>query len=78
MKSYWQKISIHHKKIHVLAMKMVKVYTKTSPEIMKFFFQIKDQGYYFLKNERNFVIPTVKSASYGLESIWVLTYIKTL
>ena len=48
---------------------MFKVYTKTSPEIMQEVFQIKDQGDYFLRNQRDFVIPTVKSVNYGLESI---------
>ena len=32
-------------------------------------FQIKDQGDYFLRNQRDFVIRTVKSVNYGLESI---------
>ena len=48
---------------------MFKVYTKTSPEIMQEVFQIKDRGHYFLRNQRDFVIPTVRSANYGLESI---------
>ena len=48
---------------------MFKVYTKTSPEIMQEVFQIKDQGAYFLRNQRDFVIPTVKSVNNGLESI---------
>ena len=62
-------VSIHHKKIHALAIEMFKVYTKTSPEIMQEVFQIKDRGHYFLRNQRDFVIPTVKSVNYGLESI---------
>ena len=48
---------------------MFKVYTKTSPEIMQEVFQIKDQGHYFLRKQRDFVIKTVKSVNYGLESI---------
>ena len=32
-------------------------------------FQIKDQGDYFLRNQRDFVILTIKSVNYGLESI---------
>ena len=32
-------------------------------------FQIKDQGDYFLRNQRDLEIPTVKSVNYGLESI---------
>ena len=62
-------VSIHRKNIHALAIEMFKVYTKTSPEIMQEVFQIKDQGDYFLRNQRDFVIPTVKSVNYGLESI---------
>ena len=50
-------------------MEMFKVYTKTSPEIMQEVFQIKDQAAYFLRNQRDFVIPTVKSVNNGLESI---------
>ena len=48
---------------------MFKVYTKTSPEIMQEVVQIKDRGHYFLRNQRHFVIPTVNSVNYGLESI---------
>ena len=44
---------------------MLKVYPKTSPEIMQDVFQIKDQGNYFLRNQRDFMIPTVKSVKYG-------------
>ena len=32
-------------------------------------FQIKDRVHYFLRNQRDFVILTVKSVNYGLESI---------
>ena len=62
-------VSTHHKNIHALAIEMFKVYTKTSPEIMQEVFQIKDQGHYFLRNQRDFAIPTVKLLNYGLESI---------
>ena len=48
---------------------MFKVYTKTSPGIIQEVFQIKDQGRHFLRNQRDFVIPTVKSVNYGLQSI---------
>ena len=62
-------VSIHHKNIYALAIEMFKVLTKTSPKIMQDVFQIKDQEDYFLRNARDFVIPTVKSVNYGLESI---------
>ena len=62
-------VSILHKNIHALAIEMFRVYTKTSPEIMQKIFQIKNQGYHFLRNQRDFVILTVKSVNYGLESI---------
>ena len=62
-------VSIQHKNILALAIEMFKVANKTSPEIMQEVFQIKDQGYYFLKTQRDFVIPPVKSVNYGLESI---------
>ena len=48
---------------------MFNVYTETSPEIILEVFHIKDQGHYFLRNQRDFVIPTVKSVNCGLESI---------
>ena len=60
---------MHHKNIHALAIEMFKVFTKTSPGITQEVFQIKAPGYYFLRNQRDFVIPTVKSVNYGLESI---------
>ena len=44
----------------------VKVHTKTSPGIMQEVFPIKDQGHYFLRNKRDFVIMAFH---YGLESI---------
>ena len=62
-------VSIHHENIHVVAIELFKVYTKTSPEVMQEVFQIKDQGDYFLRNQRDFVIPTIKLVNYGLESI---------
>ena len=62
-------VSILHKNIHALAIEMFRVYTKTSPEIMQKIFQIKNQGYHFLRNQRDFVILTVKSVNYGLERI---------
>ena len=43
-------VPIHHKNIHALAISMVKVYSKTPPEIMQEAFQIKDQEHYFLRN----------------------------
>ena len=61
--------SIHHKNIHALAIGMFNVYTITSPGITQEVFQIKDQGHYFLRNQRDFVVLTVKSINYGLESI---------
>ena len=60
---------MHHKNIHALAIEMFKVFTKTSPGIMQEVFQIKAPGHYFLRNQRDFVIPPVKSVNYGLESI---------
>ena len=51
---------------------MFIVYTKTSQEIMQEVFQIKDQAHYFLRNQRYFVIPTLKSVNYGLVSIMFL------
>ena len=62
-------MSIHHENIHALAIEMFKVYTKTYPKIMQEVFQIKDQGGYFLRNQRDFVTPTIKSVNYGLERI---------
>ena len=56
--------------MHELAIEMFKVYTKTSPDIMREVFQIKHQEHYFLRNQRDFVIRTVKWVNYGLESIW--------
>ena len=44
----------------------VKVHTKTSPGIMQEVFPKKDQGHYFLRNKRDFVIMAFH---YGLESI---------
>ena len=58
--------------MHALAIEMFKVYNKTSPGIMQEVFQIKDQGHCFLRNQRDFVIPNIKSVNYGLESIRLL------
>ena len=65
-------VSIHHKNLEALAMEMLKLYTKTSPEIMQETFLVKEQGNYNLRNQTDFVIPQVKSVNRGLESIWLL------
>ena len=62
-------ISIHHKNLQTLAIEMFKVHTKTSPEIMQEDFLVKEQGKWNSRNQTDFVIPQVKSANYGLESI---------
>ena len=48
---------------------MFKVHTKISPEIMQDVFMDKEQRNYDLRNQKDFVISQVKSASYGFESI---------
>ena len=53
-------------------MEMFKVHTKTFPEIMQEIFLVKEQGNYNLRNQTDFLIPQVKSASYSLKSIRVL------
>ena len=65
-------VSIHHKNLQALVIKMFKVYTKTSPEIMQEVFQVKDQGNYNLRNQTDFAIPQVKSVNHGLEIVWFL------
>ena len=65
-------VSIHHKNLQALAMEMLKLYTKTSPEIMQETFLVKEQGNYNLRNQTDFVIPQVKSVNRGLESIRLL------
>ena len=65
-------VSMHHKNLHALAIKMSKVHTKTSPKIMQEAFLVKEQGNYNLRNQTDFVIPLVKSVIYGLERIQVL------
>ena len=62
-------VSIHHKNLQALAMEMLKLYTKTSPEIMQETFLVKEQGNYNLRNQTDFVIPQVKSVNCGLECI---------
>ena len=62
-------VSIHHKNLQALAMEMLKLYTKTSPEIMQETFLVKEQGNYNLRNQTDFVIPQVKSVNHGLEII---------
>ena len=47
----------------------LKYLLKLLQRLCKKFFQIKDQGHYFLGNQRDFVIPTVKSVNYGLEAL---------
>ena len=62
-------VSIHHKNLQALAIKMFKVHTKTSPGIMQEVFLVKEQGNSNLRNQTDFEIPQVKSVNYGLESI---------
>ena len=65
-------VSIHHKNLQALTMKMFKVQTKTFPERMQEVFLVKEQRNYNLRNQTDFVIPQVKRVNYGLESIRVL------
>ena len=65
-------VSIHHRNLQTLAIKMFKVYTKTSAEIMHEVFLVKEQRNYNLQNEGDFVIPQVKSINHGLGSIRIL------
>ena len=39
------------------------MFTKTSPGIIQEVFHIKYQGHYFVRNQRDFVISTIKSVS---------------
>ena len=65
-------VSIRHKNLQALAIEILKVHTKTSPEIMQEIFLAKEQGNHNLRNQTDFVIPQVKSVNYGLEGIRVL------
>ena len=62
-------VSAHHKNIHTLVTETFKVYIKTSSEIMQEVFQTNDQEHYFLRNQRDFIIPTIKFVNYDLKSI---------
>ena len=42
-------VSIHHKYVQVPAIKMFKVHTKTSPEIIEEVFLVKEKGNYNLR-----------------------------
>ena len=62
-------VSAHHKNIHTLVTETFKVYIKTSSEIMQEVFQTNDQEHYFLRNQRDFIIPAIKFVNYDLKSI---------
>ena len=62
-------VSIHHKNVQALVTDMLKVYNKTSPEIMQEMFTIKEQGEYNLRNQADFVVLHVESVNFGFESI---------
>ena len=62
-------VSTHHKNIHTLVIETFKVYIRTSSEIMQEVFQTKDQEHYFLRNQRDLIIPTIKLVNYDLKSI---------
>ena len=47
----------------------LKYILKLLQGLCKEVFQIKNRGDYFLRNRRDFVIPTVKSVNYGLKSV---------
>ena len=65
-------VFIHHKKIQALAIAMFKIHTKTSPQTIQEVSLVKKQGNYNLQNQKDFLIPQVKSVNYDLESIWLL------
>ena len=62
-------VSKHHKNLQALAIEMFKIHTKTSPEIMKEVFLVKEKGNYNLSNQTDFVISKVKGVNHGLESM---------
>ena len=68
---YWKRIILflYTSNLQALAIKMFKVHTKTSSEIMQEVFQVKEQGNYNLQNQTDFAIPQVKSINRGLEKI---------
>ena len=65
-------VYIHHTKPQALAIEMLKVHTKTSPDTMQKVVLVKEKGNHNLRNQTHFVIPQDKSVNYGLESIRVL------
>ena len=63
-------VSTYHKKLQALVIKMFKVYTKSSPEIMHKVFL--EQENYNLQNQTYFVIPQIKNVKYDLEGMGAL------
>ena len=63
-------VSTYHKKLQALVIKMFKVYTKSSPEIMHEVFL--EQENYNLQNQTYFVIPQIKNVKYDLEGMGAL------
>ena len=51
------------------------VYTKTSAEILQKKTHIKGQRHFFLRNQRDFVISTVKSVKYDWKALGFLDQI---
>ena len=50
-------MSLYTKNIQALATEMLKMHNKTSPEIMRGVFLVKEEGNYNLRIQADFVIP---------------------
>ena len=62
-------VSIHHRNLGALAIKMYRIYNGMAPEIVTETFPLRTQGQYNLKSWSDFTQPIVRSINYRIESI---------
>ena len=62
-------VSILHKNLRSVAIKMYKVHGGISSEILNGLFRLRQADRYNLRNRSQFIIPNVKNVNHGFENI---------
>ena len=62
-------VSIHHKNLRCLAMKMYRIHCGISLEILNDLFSLRKADQYNLRSRSQFIIPTVKTVHQGFQSL---------
>ena len=62
-------VSIHHRNLRKLAIKLFKIFKGLSPVIFAAAFLVRQQSQYNMRNHSYFAMPRAKTINHGLESL---------